>query len=137
MPEEEVRVAALTAFRTKSGNTRYVLVDDRGKEYSTFKEQIAAKLPGLERKQVRVKYHEQEREGFTNVYLDDVEPLEPADATGDRETDEVAWKTAMEAAPYLVGSETPEREISPRDLFAKLQPFKELVAEDIEKDGDG
>ena len=137
MPEEEVRVAALKAFRTKSGNTRYVLVDDRGKEYSTFKEQIAAKLPGLERKQVRVKYHEQEREGFTNVYLDDVEPLEPADAAGDRETDEVAWKTAMEAAPYLVGSETSEREISPRDLFAKLQPFKELVAEDIEKDGDG
>jgi hypothetical protein len=135
MPEEDVRVAELKAFKTKSGNTRYVLVDDQGKEYSTFKEQIAAKLPGLEGKRVRVQYHEQRREGFNNVYLDDVEPLEPAGPGGDRETDEVAWKTALEAAPYLVGSETAEREISPRDLFAKLQPFKELVAEDIEKDG--
>src|SRR2546423_9969299 len=104
MPEAEVRVAEVKAFKTKSGNTRFVLVDDRGKEYSTFKEQIAAKLPGLEGKRVRIKYHEQEREGFTNVYLDDVEPLEPPDSGegGDRETDEVAWKTAMEAAPYLV-----------------------------------
>lgn len=136
VPEREVRVAELKAFKTKSGNTRYVLVDDQGKEYSTFKEQIAAKLPGLEGKRVRVKFHEQEREGFTNVYLDGVQPLESDSATGDRETDEVAWKTAMEAAPYLVGSEAAEREISPRDLFAKLQPFKELVAEDIEQDGE-
>jgi hypothetical protein len=29
-----------------------------------------------------------------------------------------------------------EREISPRDLCAKLQPFKELVADDIEQDGE-
>jgi hypothetical protein len=134
VPEQEVRVAELRAYKTRNGNTRYVLVDDQGKEYSTFKEQIAAKLPGLESKRVRLKYHEQERDGFTNVYLDDVEPLEPRGEVGDRETDEVAWKTAMEAAPYLVGTE--EREISPRDLFAKLQPFKELVAEDIEQNGD-
>jgi hypothetical protein len=132
--EQEVRVAELKAFKTRNGNTRYVLVDDRGKEYSTFKEQIAAKLPGLEGTRVRIKYHEQEREGFTNVYLDEVEPLEPGGEGSDREADEVAWKTAMEAAPDLVGSE--EREISPRDLFAKLQPFKQLAAEDIEQNGD-
>jgi len=132
VPEEEVRIAELKAFKTKSGNTRYVLIDDRGREFSTFKEQIAAKLPGLEGKRARVKYHEQEREGFTNVYLDDVEPLEPA-GSGEHETDEVAWKTATEAASYLVGEEA---ELSPRDLFAKLQPFKELVAEDIERNGD-
>jgi hypothetical protein len=132
VPQEEVRIAELKAFKTKSGNTRYVLIDDRGREFSTFKEQIAAKLPGLEGKRARVKYHEQEREGFTNVYLDDVEPLEPA-GSGEHETDEVAWKTATEAASYLVGEEA---ELSPRDLFAKLQPFKELVAEDIERNGD-
>jgi hypothetical protein len=132
VPQEEVRIAELKAFKTKSGNTRYVLIDDRGREFSTFKEQIAAKLPGVEGKRARVKYHEQEREGFTNVYLDDVEPLEPA-GSGEHETDEVAWKTATEAASYLVGEEA---ELSPRDLFAKLQPFKELVAEDIERNGD-
>jgi hypothetical protein len=137
VPEEEVRIAEIKAFKTKNGNTRYVLVDDRGKEYSTFKEQIAAKLPELEGKKVRITYHEQQREGFTNVYLDDVEPLEPAGPAGEREADEVAWKTAREPAPYLLDSEAADREISPRDLFAKLQPFKELVAEDIEQNGDG
>jgi hypothetical protein len=89
VPEEEVRIAEIKAFNTKNGHTRYVLVDDRGKEYSTFKEQIAAKLPGLEGKKVRITY------------------------------------------------EAADREISPRDLFAKLQPFKKLVAEDIEQNGDG
>ena len=132
VPEEEVRVAELKAFKTKSGNTRYALVDHQGREFSTFKEQIAAKLPGLEGKRVRVKYHEQQRAGFTNVYLDDVEPLEPA-GSAEHETDEVAWKTAMDAAPYLVDDEA---ELSPRDLFAKLQPFKELVADDIDRNGD-
>jgi hypothetical protein len=131
VPEEDVRVAELKAFKTKSGNTRFVLVDDQRREFSTFKEQIAAKLPGLEGKRARVTYHEQQRAGFTNVYLDDVEPLEPA-TSGEHETDEVAWKTAMDAAPYLVGE---EEELSPRDLFAKLQPFKELVADDIERNG--
>jgi hypothetical protein len=133
MPETDVQVQDVKAFKTKSGNTRFVLVDDEGHEYSTFKEQIAAKLPGLEGKRARIKYHEQQRDGFTNVYLDDVQPLEEG-ATGgaaeDDDADEVAWKTAMEAAPYLLSPEA--RDVSPRELFEKLQPFKELVAEDIE-----
>ena len=114
MPEAEVRVSEVKAFKTKSGNTRFVLVDDQGKEYSTFKEQIAAKLPGLEGKRARITYHEQQRNGFTNVYLDAVEPLEaPAEgAAGD--ADEVAWKTTIEAAPYLLGSDAVERELPPR-----------------------
>lgn len=137
MPEEEVRVAEVKAFETKSGNTRFVLVDDHGKEYSTFKGHIAAKLPGLEGKRVRITWHEQQHDGFANVYLDDVEPLDSPDQSGEREADEVAWKTAMEAAPYLLDPEAVERELSTRDLFAKLQPFKELVADDIDKNGDG
>ena len=138
MPESEVRVAEVKAIKTKSGNTRFVLVDGDGNEYSTFKEQIAAKLPGLEGKRARISYHEQQRDGFTNVYLDAVEPLdEPTSADGDAsEADEVAWKTAIEAAPYLLGADAVEREVPPDELFGKLQPFKELVAEDIE-DADG
>jgi hypothetical protein len=138
MPEAEVRVSEVKAFKTKSGNTRFVLVDDQGKEYSTFKEQIAAKLPGLEGKRARITYHEQQRDGFTNVYLDAVEPLEAPAAGGAGDADEVAWKTTIEAAPYLLGSDAVERELPPDELFAKLQPFKELVAEDIESsNGDG
>ena len=137
MPEADVRAAEVKAFKTKSGNTRFVLVDDESNEYSTFKEAIAAKLPGIEGRRARIKYHEQEREGFTNVYLDAVEPLEE-ERTGDgaSDADEVAWRTTVEAAPYLLGGDAVEREIPPEELFEKLQPFKELVAEDIEKDGE-
>jgi hypothetical protein len=38
----------------------------------------------------------------------------------------------MEAAPYLLSSDAVESEVPPDELFEKLQPFKELVAEDIE-----
>jgi hypothetical protein len=100
------------AFKTKSGNTRFVLVDDEGNEYSTFKEQIAAKLPGLEGKPARGEEH-----------------------AGGSDADEIGWKTAMEAAPYLLSSEAVDEEVPPEELFEKLQPFKELVAEDIEGDG--
>jgi hypothetical protein len=138
MPETEVRVSDVKAFQTKSGNTRFVLVDDEGNEYSTFKEQIAAKLPGLEGRRARIKFHEQERGGFTNVYLDAVEPLEDAAGAGGGDADEVAWKTAIDAAPYLLAGDAVEREVPPEELFEKLQPFKDLVAEDIERsDGDG
>jgi hypothetical protein len=139
MPEAEVRVSEVKAFKTRSGNTRFVLVDDEGKEYSTFKEPIAAKLPGLDGRRARIKFHEQERDGFTNVYLDAVEPLDepPPAGGGASDADEVAWRTTIEAAPYLLSGDAVEREVPPEELFDKLQPFKELVAEDIEKDGEG
>jgi hypothetical protein len=136
VPEIEIRIAEIKALRTKSGNTRFVVVDDQGKEYSTFKEQIAATLPGLEGKRARIKYHEQERNGFTNVYLDAVEPLEEPAAGDAGDADEVAWKTAIDAAPYLLSSDAVEREVPPDELFDKLQPFKELVADDIERGDD-
>lgn len=132
MPEADVRISEVKAFKTRSGNTRFVLVDDAGHEYSTFKEAIAAKLPGLEGRRARIKFHEQERDGFTNVYLDAVEPVE--EERTDAEVDEAAWRTAMEAAPYLLSPEA--RDVPPRELFEKLQPFKQLVAEDIEQSDD-
>jgi hypothetical protein len=136
MPEAEVLVSEVKALKTKSGNTRFVLVDGDGNEYSTFKEPIAAKLPGLQGRRARIKFHEQKRDGFTNVYLDAVESIDEEGAEagggGGREADEVAWKTAIDAAPYLLGAV--EQEVPPEELFGKLQPFKELVAEDIESD---
>jgi len=134
VPEAEVQIANVKAVKTRSGNTRFVVVDGMGREYSTFKEQIAAKLPGLEGKRARIKFHEQERGGFTNVYLDGVELLEEDESTSPRDADEAAWKTAMEAAPYLLSPDAAERAVPPEELFDKLQPFKELVADDIERD---
>ena len=76
----EVRVQEVKAFKTSSGNTRFVLVDDTGNEYTTFREGIARKAVEAEGRRARIKFHEQERNGFTNVYLDAVEVLEEAEA---------------------------------------------------------
>ena len=46
--------------------------------------------------------------------------------------DEAAWRTAVEAAPWLVGESEPNEAVAPEELDEKLRPFKELVAEDIE-----
>jgi hypothetical protein len=134
--DKAVRVAEVKAFRTKSGNTRFVLVDDDGDEYTTFRESIARSALEAEGKRARITYHEQQRNGFTNVYLDKVEPLpdeerSAGDDAGDP-IDEAAWRTAVEAAPYLLGS---ERKVEAEELFEDLKPFKELVAEDI-RDGE-
>ena len=48
----------------------------------------------------------------------------------------MAWKTAVDAAPWLLGESPPKEGVDPDELFEKLQPFKELVAEDIESGGE-
>jgi hypothetical protein len=142
MPEAVVNVAEVKAFKTQSGNTRFVLRDDEGREYSTFREEIARAALEAEHRRARITFHEQKRGQFTNVYLDSVEPLEEG-ARGEagqaepREpVEEAAWKTAIDAAPWLLGGE-PEEPVSADELFERLQPFKERVAEDIRSRGDG
>ena len=68
--EKEVRVASVNAYQTKSGNMRFVLRDEEGNEYTTFKEEIARQAVAAEGKRARIEYHEQQRGEFTNVYLD-------------------------------------------------------------------
>ena len=137
MPEEEVHVREVQAKRTQSGNTRYVLVDDSGREFTTFKEPIAKSALAAEGKRARIEWHEQERNGFTNVYLDRVKQLEDTEQHGEGDpTDEVAWNATIEAAPWLLGTSAPKTPVPPEELFEKLQPFKELVAEDIRDDGE-
>jgi len=135
MPEREIHVDEVKAFKTQSGNTRFVLRADDGAEYTTFKEPIARQAIAAEGKRARIEFHEQERNGFTNVYLDRVEPLEDesAQADGAESADEVAWKTAVDAAPWLLG-EAPEGGVDPDEAFEKLQPFKERVADDIREE---
>jgi hypothetical protein len=132
VPDANVKVDEVKALRTQSGKTRFVLVDDSGKEYTTFKEPIARDAIAAEGRRARIEYHEEDRNGFHNVYLDRVEPLEePAEpGNGDRDTEEVAWKTAIEAAPWLLG-DAPKGGVDAEEAFEKLRPFKELVADDI------
>jgi hypothetical protein len=139
MADATVTVAQVEGFRTRSGNTRFVLRDSDGREYTTFRESIARDALRAEGKRARITYHEQQRDGFTNVYLDSVEVLDEDDPQADagREpVEEVAWKTAVDAAPWLLGGE-PEEAVPPDELFERLQPFKERVADDIRGSDDG
>jgi len=133
MADAVVTVAEVKAFKTQSGNTRFVLVDDRGRQFTTFKEPIARQALAAEGKRAKITYHEQQKDQFTNVYLDAVELL-PGEEPGDEHADEIAWRTAIEAAPYILGGDAVEREVPPEELFEKVKPLKDLVAEDIRED---
>jgi hypothetical protein len=135
MPEEVVNVERVEAHKTQSGNTRFVLVDDSGREFTTFKEPIARQAAAAEGRRAKITYHEQQRGQFTNVYLDAVELL-PGDEPDEAEehANEVAWRTAIEAAPYILSGDAVEREVPPEEFFEKLKPLKDLVAEDIRPD---
>ena len=131
MAEAVVTVAEVKAFKTQSGNTRFVLRDAEGREYTTFREQIARDALAAEGRQARISFHEQQRGTFTNVYLDRVQLVEePGDEGSSEAVEEVAWKTAVDAAPWLLGGEA-EEAVPPDELFEKLQPFKERVADHI------
>jgi hypothetical protein len=132
MAEAELQVESVQAFTTQKGNTRFVLRSDDGREFTTFKEAIARQAVAAEGRRARIEYHEQERNGFTNVYLDRVDVLdepEPGGEEGER-VEEVAWKTAVDAAPWLLG-EASSGAVDAEEAFDRLQPFKERVAEDI------
>jgi hypothetical protein len=133
--EKEVRVASVDAYKTKSGNTRFVLRDDEGNEYTTFKEEIARQAVAAEGKRARIEYHEQQRGQFTNVYLDKVEPFADEDVDGEG-AKEAGWDAAVEAAAWLLGTTEPKDAVPADELFEKLKPFQEKVAEDIRRNGE-
>src|SRR5919198_4117384 len=135
--EAEIRIREVKAVPTRSGNTRFVLVDANGNEYVTFREEVAASLDDVEGKRARISYHQQKRGRFTNVYLDTVDVLaDDAEAEGDATADEIGWKTAVDAAPYLLGREAVEEETPPEEVFENPRRFKQPVAEDVEASDD-
>lgn len=124
-------LAEVRTHQTRNGNTRFVARDADGREYSTFREEIGAKAQQLEGAPVRLSFHEEKRGNYTNVYLDEIEATErPGGGDAGAEIQEAAWRTAVEAAPWLVGQ--PRAEVAPEELYDKLKPFEERVAEDIE-----
>jgi hypothetical protein len=126
---------------TRGGNTRYVVRDAEGNEYTTFREHIGERARQLQGTRVRITYHEEQRDRFKNVYLDAVEPAEAQAVElaegidGDTDPQEAAWRTAVEAAPWLVGE--PGKQVGPEELYEKLKPFEERVAADIERSREG
>jgi hypothetical protein len=131
--EVDVLIRSVEEVETRTGKVRYVVRDDAGREYTTFRPGIGRDAAGFEGRRAHVTFHEEERNGFQNVYLDAISaaPDEASAPDGGTDPDEVAWNTAVEAAPWMLGSREPEREIPPEELFDRLEPFKRLVAEDI------
>jgi hypothetical protein len=131
--EGVVTIAEVDPVKTRTGTIRYVVKDSDGNEYTTFRESIGERAQQLQGRRVRIEYHEQQRGQYTNVYLDKVEPAPPEAGAADDDSDpeEAAWRTAVDAAPWLVGESDPHEAVSPDELYEKLKPFKERVAEDI------
>ena len=135
--ETETQIESVQRSETRNGNTRWVVRDADGREYTTFRPQIGEQAERFEGKRATLEFHEQERNGFQNVYLDAVKAAaEPEASGGDSDPDEVAWNTAVEAAPWLLGSSEPQEELEPDELYEKLEPFKRRVAEDIRHGGE-
>jgi hypothetical protein len=137
--EAVITIKDVRTFETSGGNVRYVVRDADGNEYTTFREAIGNRATELEGRRVRIEYHEAQRGRYNNVYLDKVEAslgeAEGADRTG-TDPEEAAWRTTVEAAPWLVGESEPHAKVPPDELYDTLKPFKEKVAEDI-KESDG
>jgi hypothetical protein len=136
--EKETTIQDVRTFSTSGGNTRFVVKDSDGQEYTTFREGIGEAAMQAKGSRAHLSFHEQQRGQYTNVYLDKVDVLGPAEGDGGEDTDpeEVGWRTAVEAAPWLVGTAEPQEEEEPEELFEKLKPFKDRVAEDIRADGE-
>jgi hypothetical protein len=129
-----VVVDAVERKETRNGNTRFVLRDADGKEYTTFRPQIGEQAERCAGGRARIEFHEEQRGGFHNVYLDAIAPAGEDDGDGAASSpDEAAWRTAVDAAPWLVGSRDPKKAVPPDQLFEALKPFKDRVAEDIEE----
>jgi hypothetical protein len=135
--ETVVTLDEVRTFETRGGNVRYVVRDADGNEYTTFREPIGERARELAGQSVRIAYHEVQRGRYTNVYLDKVEPAPSGSGGGDGDPEGAAWRTAVEAAPWLVGESEPHEAVPPDELYDKLKPFKERVAEDIRDDDDG
>ena len=127
------------AIQTRRGTVRYVVRDSDGNEYTTFREAIGNRARELEGRRVRLEFHEEQRGEYRNVYLDEVEPASAGEGRAERldtDPEEAAWRTAVDAAPWLVGESDPQGKTAPEELYETLKPFKDRVAGDI-KDSDG
>jgi hypothetical protein len=126
-----VTVDEVHTFDTRGGNVRYVVRDSDGNEYTTFRESIGSRAQELEGSRARIEYHEAQRGQYQNVYLDKIEPASTPEGDGDTDAEEAAWRTAVDAAPWLVGESEPQEAMPPEEVYDKLKPFKNRVAEDI------
>src|SRR5919197_5379531 len=121
----DATITSVETSQTRSGNTRWAVKDDQGREYTTFRPAIGRAAEAAEGRRARISFHEDERNGFRNVYLDGVRPLRQSKAAAesgagpgaaDSDPEEAAWRMAVEDAPYHLGEER-EGEATPEAPF--------------------
>jgi hypothetical protein len=139
--DAEVDITSVETSETRNGNRRWVVRDGEGREYTTFRPEIGEEAERFRGQRARITFHEQQRGTFLNVYLDAIAPATGAsaadsDVSADSDPDEVAWNTAVEAAPWLLGTSEPQSALEPDELYEKLEPFKQRVSEDIRRHGE-
>ena len=136
--DADVQIRSVEEVQTRTGKTRFVVTDEDGREYTTFRPAVGRDAARFEGRRARIEFHEEDRNGFHNVYLDAIHPAPAAEPAGDgTDAEEAAWTAAVEAAPWLLGEKEPEREVPPDELYERLEPFKSLVARDIREHSDG
>src|SRR4051794_39098083 len=109
--EAVVTIRDVRTFETRGGNLRYVIRDADGKEYTTFREAIGQEAEKHEGRRARIEYHEEQRGQYTNVYLDKIEAAPEGEGGSETDPEEAAWRTAVDAAPWLVGESEPHEEV--------------------------
>jgi hypothetical protein len=138
--EADIHVDSVERSETRNGNVRWVVRDSDGGEYTTFREHIGEDAERYRGRRAHIEFHEEKRGNFRNVYLDGIRAAAGGDDAdgggGDSDPDEVAWSTAVDAAPWLLGTSEPKKALDPDDLYDKLEPFKQRVSEDIRRHGD-
>ena len=65
--DADVHVREVEEVETRTGKTRYVLRDDEGREFTTFRPQIGREAARFQGKRAQIEFHEEERNGFRNV----------------------------------------------------------------------
>lgn len=134
--EAIVKIVEVERTQTRNGNTRFTVRDADGKEYVTFRPPVGEQAERSKSQPARIVFHEEERNGFQNCYLDRIEPAPGENATSEggahADADAAAGETAAEAAPLIIGEGT---RVSGEELFDALKPFKDRVAEDIRRGG--
>lgn len=134
--EADITIASVRTFDTRGGNKRYVVRDSGGNEYTTFREHIGSRALEYQGQPAHIEYHEEQRGDYRNVYLDKVESIPQGSSASegpDTEPEEAAWRTAVDAAPWLVGESEPHAKTPPEELYRTLKPFKDKVADDIKE----
>ena len=99
------------------------------KDLLKWNRQLRQHWPKLRFGSLRVETEGEQHLFHVPVYLDELEEVPGGERAAVTDAEEAAWRTAVDAAPWLVGE--PDGAVNPDELYEKLKPFEQRVADDI------